>query len=184
MALAALFTWASAPESAAASERVRKHIKKNGLRAWLTKEEAEIASLPRAKARKAHADGIGWKLENMWPLAWALGFEAEPSIEASQIDEAISRAILFNFLAGLEGTVQGLVRKSKLRSAGEVIALEDRFYCAHNAVRSAQIGELGGKTVPAGFHPIIHGGVVHERRYSLTWCLSPGTAWEDTDLST
>jgi hypothetical protein len=28
------------------------------------------------------------------------------------------------------------------------------------------------------------GGVVHEHRHALTWVLSPGTLWEDTDLST
>ncbi len=181
LALAALFTWVSAPESAATSERVRKHIRRSGLGKWLTSEEAQIVSLPRGEVQQAHADAIGWKLENMWPLAWVLGFEAEPTMEASQIDEAISGAILFEFLSGLDDTVEGLVQKLKLRAVEEVISLEDRFYCAHNAVRSAQLGE---NTVPQGFHPVIHGGAIHERRHSLTWCLSPGTAWEDTDLST
>ena len=59
--------------------------------------------------------------------------------------------------------------------------MEDLFYCAHDAVRSAQ---LGGATVPIGFHPIDDGGGIHERRHALTWALSPGTDWDDTDLST
>jgi hypothetical protein len=181
MALADLFTWASAPESAVASDSLRKHLKQNGLRDWLTAEEAEIVVLPRAKAQQDHGDNIGWKLENMWPLAWVLGFELEPTIEAAQIDNAVARAILLKFLPGLDGTVEQLVQKSQLRPAAAVIALEDRFYCAHNAVRSAQQGE---NTVPEGFHPVVHGGAVHERRHALTWCLSPGTTWDDTDLST
>lgn len=67
------------------------------------------------------------------------------------------------------------------RKDAEVDALEDLFYCAHNAVRSAQ---LGHDTVPPGFHAVVDGGVVHERRHALPWALSLGVAWDDTDLST
>ncbi|NLS91637.1 MAG: DUF4272 domain-containing protein [Planctomycetaceae bacterium] len=181
MALGALFMWASAPEDAIPTKALQKHLKRNKLGKWLTKNEAACMSLSRKKARNEHGGSVGWRLENMWALAWVLGFDAEPTIEASQIDHAIVHRMLFEFLGGLDGTVEGLVQKSKLRSASEVNAMEDRFYCAHNAVRSAQTGE---DTVPKGFHPVMHGGVVHERRHSLTWCLSAGTAWEDTDLST
>ncbi|MEY3241707.1 MAG: hypothetical protein RIR11_3146 [Bacteroidota bacterium] len=55
------------------------------------------------------------------------------------------------------------------------------FYCLHNAIRSAQCGD---DTVPPGFDPISNGGVIHERRHSLTWMLSKGIEWDDTDLST
>jgi hypothetical protein len=48
-------------------------------------------------------------------------------------------------------------------------------------VRSAQ---LGGKTVPNNFDPIGNGGVIHERRHALTWMLSKGTTWDNTDVST
>ena len=60
--------------------------------------------------------------------------------------------------------------------------MEDLFYCAHNAVRTAQMG--GKAAVPEGFHPVRDGGAIHERRHSLTWALSPGVEWEETDLST
>jgi hypothetical protein len=181
MALAAVFTWASAPESAVPTESVRGYVKKNRLSTWMTAEESELLRLARDDAQEQHAGSVGWKLENMWPLAWVLGFEEEPTIEAAQIDDSVSRVILFDFLGGLDAPVNGLVEKAKPRSADAVIAMEDRFYCAHNAVRSAQLGE---DTVPEGFHPIMHGGVIHERRHSLTWCLSPGTDWDETDLST
>lgn len=42
--------------------------------------------------------------------------------------------------------------------------MEYKFYCAHNAVRSAQLGRA---TVPAGFDTVTHGGTVHERRHAL-----------------
>jgi Domain of unknown function (DUF4272) len=181
MALDALFTWVAFPEENAAAERVVKYIERNGLRDWLTPQEAAILALDRAEAHEGHVDNIGWKLENMWPLAWALGFALEPTVEAAQIPNEVTRAIFYEFLAGLDATIEKQIARGAARLSAELIALEYRFYCAHNAVRSAQ---LGGKTVPAGFHPIVHGGAVHERRHSLTWCISPENSWEDTDLST
>ena len=181
MALDALFTWVAFPEKAVVSERVDKYVGRNQLGEWLTDNESKIVSLPRARAHKLHVDNIGWKLENMWPLAWALGFDREPTIEASQIGEDVTRPMIYEFLPGLDGTVAKLLAKAAPRTAAEVIALEYRFYCAHNAVRSAQ---LGGKTVPEGFHPIIHGGAVHERRHSLSWCIAPDKPWDEIDLST
>ena len=181
MSLATFFTWVSAPESAVSTELMRETIKKNRIKNWFTEDELKIFALRRADAREQHQNSIGWRLENMWPLAWVLGFQAEPTIEASQIAEETIDAILFDLLQGLNANVEDLVRGAKLRGVEEVIALEDRFYCAHNAVRSAQ---LGNDTVPEGFDPLAHGGAVHERRHALTWCLSPETAWDDTDLST
>ncbi|MGL4421068.1 MAG: DUF4272 domain-containing protein [Gemmataceae bacterium] len=181
MALDAVFTWVAFLPKHVTSKRIRDYIDRNHLRDWMTEEERAIVDLSRKKANEDHDDSIGWRLENMWPLAWVLGYEPEPDLEAAQISEEITRPLFHEFFPGLGGTIAMLVAKSTPRAVKEVIALEYRFYCAHNAVRSAQ---LGGKTVPPGFHPIVHGGVVHERRQALTWCLSPEVAWEETDLST
>ena len=181
MALDALFTWVAFLEKDVPSERVEGYIGRNGLRDWLTEEEGEIVSLPRAEARESHVDDIGWKLENMWALAWVLGFGPEPTLDSSLVGEDVTRPMIFEFLPGLDGTVEGFATKVSPRPVADVSAMEYRFYCAHNAVRSAQ---LGSRTVPDGFHPVLHGGAIHERRHSLTWCLARDTAWEDTDLST
>lgn len=181
MALDALFTWVAFAEKAAATDRVVGYIDRNGLRDWLTEEEAAVIALPRGEAHESHVDNIGWKLENMWALAWVLGFEPEPGLEAAQVGEDVTRPMVFEFLPGLDRTTADLLAKASPRSAAEVIAMEYRFYCAHNAVRSAQ---LGGDTVPEGFHPVMHGGAVHERRHSLSWCIAPDVAWDETDLST
>lgn len=181
MALQALFTWVVIPETAAATDQVKSYIDRNGLCEALTDEEVGILEHPRAEAYDLHERNIGWKLENMWALAWVLGFEPEPGFDASQIQDDVIHAIFFEFLPDLDGTVDELLSKSNLRSAEQVITMEYRFYCAHNAVRSAQFGE---NTVPAGFDPFQHGGAVHERRHALTWCLSPNVSWDDTDLST
>ncbi|WP_165249482.1 DUF4272 domain-containing protein [Paludisphaera soli] len=180
MALHALFSWVVLPEDLVATDRIEGALGRNDLRSWLTDEEGEILSLDRAGANEAHAGSIGWKLENMWPLAWVLGFEPPPSV-GSQVGPEVARPMIVDFIPGLGGTVADAVAGSKPRTVEEVIALEYRFYCAHNAVRSAQ---LGRDTVPRGFHPIHDGGAVHERRHGLTWCLSPAVSWEETDLST
>ncbi len=181
MALDALVTWVVFTEEDASTERVEQYIERNELWGWLTEEETEIIETPRAEANAAHSGTIGWKLENMWALAWVLGFDLEPDLEAAQIPDKVTRHMIYDFLPGLGATVEQLVAKSTPRTTSEVIAMGYRFYAAHNAVRSAQ---LGGDTVPAGFHPIMHGGAVHERRHSLSWCLTPGVDWDDTDLST
>jgi hypothetical protein len=157
-ALRALFTWVCAPDKA---------TRKSERRRAMTSSERAIYALSREDAR-AHADVIGWRLENMWPLAWIVGFADVPPVTGEMIEGATIRALL-TFEPG------------KARSAADVLALEDLFYCAHNAGRSAQ---LGGKTVPAGFDPIAGTGVIHERRHALTWSTSPGVSWDETDLST
>lgn len=181
MALDAVFTWVVFPEQAAAAERVKAYIQRNSLDVVMTKEEKKIVKLSRPKAQEKHVETIGWKLENMWPLAWVLGYEDKPPIGVSMIPEEVSKSIIRDFLPGLDATIDDLLDKAERRTDEEVVELEDLFYCAHNAVRSAQMGEA---TVPKGFHPILHGGVIHERRHALTWCLSPEIAWDDADLST
>ncbi len=135
MALDALFTWVAYPEKAAASAKIEGYLDRNGLRDWLTEEEREMVALPRAEAHEAHVDNIGWKLENMWSLAWALGFDPEPSLDASQVGEDVTRRMIYEFLPGLKASVDDLLDRATPRPADEVIALEYRFYCAHNAVR-------------------------------------------------
>ena len=178
-ALKALFAWVSAPEDALPSDRVTAFVRRNKLRAHLTDEEREIVDLPRLDANEQHVNAIGWRLENMWPLAWVVGFDPAPPI-GGMIDHERIGALL-EFLPWFDGSVADYAKSWTPRPLAEVDALEDLFYCAHNAVRSAQ---LGGDTVPRGFHPVADGGVVHERRHALTWALSPGVAWDDTDLST
>ncbi len=180
-ALAGVFAWASAPPDAMPNDLIAKYFKQSSLGKYLTKEEAQIVSTSRRVAMEQHQERIGWRLENMWPLAWVLGFDTEPDVDGAQIPEEISMEIIFQFLDRLTINLDSLIQKSRVRALFEVIAKEDLFYCAHNAVRSAQLGE---STVPSGFDPVGNGGVIHERRHALTWCLSPGVPWQDTDLST
>ncbi len=181
MALDALFTWVAFPEQSAASDRIRRYAECNDAESWLTRSERQIFELPRPVAHERHVDLIGWRLENMWPLAWVLGFTPPPTFDGGIIPTDLQRVLVLEFLPGLDSRIADLIARHPSRSYSEVSALEDLFYCAHNAARGAQ---LGGDTVPVGFHPIAGGGVIEERRHALTWCLSPGVDWDATDLST
>jgi hypothetical protein len=74
MALDALFTYVALPEEKASTERVRAYAKRNALESAMTEEERGIFRMDRAAAHQAHVNGIGWRLENMWALVWALGY--------------------------------------------------------------------------------------------------------------
>jgi hypothetical protein len=182
LALEALFLWVAASEEVAAGDSIQSFIKRNRLHDWLTPEECEMLDLTRDIAHREHAGSIGWKLENMWPLCWILGFEPAPTFYQGQLPSEITRALVMEFLTGLDSTIEDLTEAAEHRTPEAVGELEDLFYCAHNAVRSAQCGQANA--VPADFHPVAAGGAVHERRHSLTWALSPGVDWEETDLST
>ena len=101
---------------------------------------------------------------------------------SGQISNEVSRAVVLDFLPGLDASIDDLMERVRPRSEQEVVELEDLFYCAHNAVRSAQTGSK--TSVPADFHPVFDGGAIHERRHSLTWAISPDVDWDETDLST
>lgn len=113
MALKALFIWASAPESAAASERVTRYIERNGLKEHLTPEELKIISMPRQQALTQHGESIGWRLENMWSLCWLLGYDTPPNPTSGQLPDEVTEGIMFEFLPNLESSVDDLVAKSK-----------------------------------------------------------------------
>jgi hypothetical protein len=114
-------------------------------------------------------------------LAWIVGFEKAPGLDASQISDEVIESMFFDFLPAWDGNAADFSASARLRPTSEVMYMEYKFYCAHNAVRSAQ---MGGATVPAGFDSVAHGGAVHERRHALTWALAQDDDWDDTDLST
>jgi len=170
--------WLMVPAEMLPDERILDFVEQNGLKAYLTAQEATILSAPRDDQELRNS--IGWKFENAWSLAWYFGY-AEPDITGQMMSGEQMQDILKNYTSGLNESVVEWVSKQQTASLQALIQQEDLFYCLHNAVRSAQ---LGGDTVPAGFHPVSNGGVIHERRHALTWMLSRGVSWEETDLST
>lgn len=162
-------------------EKLRAYIKRSSLMDSMTEVERRILGTARDQVVDAFGDSDGWRQENQWALAWVLGFEMEPGLRDGFINKNVLIPLVQDFMPSLEETDRDFAGQARLRSLAEVFRKFDLFYCAHNAVRSAQ---LGRKTVPAGFDPLADGGVVHEKRHSFTWCLSPGVEWDDTDLAT
>ncbi len=139
----------------------------------LTPEERKIHALPRAKAKALHQETIGWRLENMWPLAWMLGFEPAPPVSGAMIDVETIRLLV----ADQE------VEAKLARKRDEVLDLGDLFYCAHNAARER--AARWPRPCRKRFHPIAGTGVIHERRHALTWGdVAAREDGDDTDLST
>jgi hypothetical protein len=181
LALKALWLWVDVHPQAEPEATVAEMLHANRLRDHLTPSELAILNLSRAEAFMDHGDSMGWRNENCWPLAWALGFQDEPSVLIGQVSGNLGRRLMLEWLPNNQTEAAAWHHTVELRGAQAVHDLEDLFYCAHNAVRSAQIG---GSTVPPDFDPLADGGCIHERRHSLTWMISPQISWDDTDLST
>lgn len=180
-ALNVVFLYVAFPPGAAATDSIKRCIDANGLAAAHTAEERAMLKPWRWLSRRRNWDSVGWYLENMLSLAWILGFEIEPGLDGAMVDEELIEQLLVGFIGDLDESMPRWLDAKSPRLESEVIAKEDLFYCAHNAVRNAQLGQA---SVPDGFHPIVNGGVIHERRHALTWAISPGTSWDETNLDT
>lgn len=177
-AIKALVFWLMInPEDLADSE-ILNFVKANGLQEFMTREEQAI--LISSRDDEQARNSIGWKFENAWSLAWYFGY-TEPDIKGEMMTGEQMQEILSKQTCALNETVDEWMLNTMTLSEEKLSQKEDLFYCIHNAVRSAQMGR---ETVPKNFNPAVNGGVIHERRHSLTWMLSKGIDWELTDLST
>lgn len=177
-AIKVLVLWLMVPEENLPSEIITKFVELNDLEGSLTEEELDI--LRSSRDDEENRNAIGWKFENAWPLAWFFGYN-EPEITGAMMTGEAMNEILVKHTCQLNEKISEWLVQQKPLSESDVMKMEDLFYCLHNAVRSAQMGRA---TVPEHFDPMLNGGVIHERRHALTWMLSAGTEWDDTDLST
>jgi hypothetical protein len=177
-AIKAIVLWLMVPEQELSNERILNFVATNGLDLFLANDEKQI--LTSLRNDEILRNAIGWKFENAWSLAWHFGYEA-PDITGQMMTGEQMQEILMNHTCPLDGKIEDWLETKEIVSEEALKKKEDLFYCLHNAVRSAQ---LGGQTVPPAFDPVVNGGVIHERRHSLTWMLSCGIEWDETDLST
>jgi hypothetical protein len=177
LALHALYSWVGRRANDAPTAGLKKFIERNELRDRLTGAEAAMLDMPRPAARKVHIASMHVRLESMSSLAWVLGFEVEPQCAFA---ETPFRVMIDDFLPGHAGTISEFLTDCTPRPAADVIAVEYRVRCAHNAVRLAQTGL---KTAPTFFRMPIHLAAIEGRHRGLAWCLSPGVDWDETDLA-
>lgn len=177
-AIKAVVLWLMVPENELSNERILNFVSTNGLDLFLADDEKHILNSSRNDEELRNV--IGWKFENAWSLAWYFGYN-DPDITGQMMTGEQMQEILINYTCPLDGKIEDWLETMEIVSDEDLKKKEDLFYCIHNAVRSAQLGE---QTVPPDFNPLVNGGVIHERRHSLTWMLSSGIDWDDTDLST
>jgi len=68
-------------------------------------------------------------------------------------------------------------QNAKLRDDVEIAEMEQKLYHAQWQVRDAQLFK---KPMPAG----LHGSIVHERRYALSWLVGDGDDWDEVPTDT
>ncbi|HWB60173.1 MAG TPA: DUF4272 domain-containing protein [Chthoniobacteraceae bacterium] len=181
-AIKAVVLWVSFEEADLSSEKVHLYVTSNALGRYLSKKESAILKEPRAEANKNHISEIGWAMEGAWSLAWVLGYKPAPDHAGEMIDDEHIKGIFYEFIPPITAGFADWLSAKTAAPFEDIVFMEDIFYCVHNAARSAVIGRKD--TVPEAFHPIVNGGVIQERRKALTWALSAGVAWDDTDVST
>jgi hypothetical protein len=175
----AVFTWVLQSETDAPEARLKAYAERSKLVEGMTEKEKIVFESPRSEAA-LQRDLIRWNMENECALAWALGFEDAPTVDGQRVTDATVHKLLLQFMPKLSEGIEELLAKAKPRSEEEIAIMEDLFYCALTAVKAAHNGE---STVPTGFDTRHDGGVIHERRHALTYCLSPGTDWKAVDVS-
>ena len=200
-ALGQLCTYVFIDEEQAGEDAIRAYMDECDLEDHLTAEESEVIQMPRAQA---HALGgeVGWKLENMFSLAWVFGYANEPSIDGKPIgDDAMPVLIRSPYNVD---THRLAAEQALIRPVEEIVCLEDLYFCLHNAARTAVLTpgrwqrtgfvsrlvdvfrkkERSPVPGPPGQTLAVLYRVIEERRHALTWVLSPGTPWEETSLDT
>lgn len=179
-AIKSIVLWVSFEEQDLASEKVRLYVKANGLLRYMSGKENALFELPRAEANKTGMSDIDWSMEGAWSLAWILGYKPAPDHAGFMLDDEHIKKIFYEFIPPITACFMDWLAGKTMARFEDIVLMEDVFYCVHNAARSAVIGRKD--TVPAEFHPIANGGVIQERRKALTWALSAGCKWDDTDV--
>jgi Domain of unknown function (DUF4272) len=174
LALDTLFDWASFNGAGVHGRTIRRYGEENGVAAWLTGSEIEMWELPRKEARRQHVDYVGWRLENMWVLAWILGFEWPPGFDGRMITSREISELVRGYLPLPRPTVEELLAGAKPRARREVAAMEDLFLCVREAVRA--------DAVPPEFDRRLGVTVLRERHQALAWSLSPGVDWDEVGI--
>lgn len=168
MAAFATIAWVCAPDEMVSEEKIKSYVETNGLADSFSSQEAEWFSSPRADVRD-FAQEASWVTESVWGLAWLLGQSPTVCACEQQVPDSILIPIRDQFLGGFERSLEELLSDASVQPPERIITLEDFLFCAQDGVKNMENEELVR--------------LVKERRQALTWALSPGVQWDETDLS-
>ncbi len=168
VALAAVAMWITTDGPDAPSAEIQSHVARGRLCDVLDAEEVALLDAPRASAAK---DDPIW--DAVVTLGWALGLDHEPTADGAPLDERAQLEAQRWLYRG--GDVHPSTLASRVRTADEIVPLEDLFTCAHQSSRLVQLGFAPGPRRADHLR-------IEVRRQALTWILSPGTSWQEVDL--
>lgn len=139
-----------------------------------TLDPLDIAFLTYAeKAFVQNGEGLSvnaasWRVESLWTLLWALGWndELSPPFDLCDVNLAIGRI--------RSKGITEFIAESRLRDQEELLDYCDLIYRAHWAVVDSSLTNLAVPLDP---------GVVKERSWALNW-LVQDTEWDEVSLDT
>lgn len=169
-----------APPEVISTTAIQTAVRNFQMGSWFTSEEKELLTTPRQQAATEQIDSIGWLLESLLALCWCLNQNVPLSATITPLDAEDSRSIYGNWTPFLNENLPNWFAQVRVRGVEEIAAMEDLYFCLHNAARNVA---LSNEPPPTGFLPGSHDLVIQHRRQALTWVLSPGVSWDKTDLS-
>lgn len=154
-----------------AVEPIADYLRANRLWDHLSPNEVEFLTNP---IQEEDSMNLGWRVEAMSLLMWAVGLFDELPLPTGQTDndEVLERLPLdrkdpWPFIHGLE-----------LRPKAEILDASDLIYRLHWAVRQARIE---GSPPPGGLDP----GVVYEWHYAINWLTKyDDEEWDEVSTDT
>lgn len=153
------------------AEQTVHWVRENGIDAFFSPRE-RVFYYSREQPADQDVFDFSWRAEALVSIAWALGEFGEfpPLNEQTDIWEIplVQRAV---------DSPKDFIARAALRPANEIERMESELYHQHWRVRDAQ---LFNKPMPPELDP----GVVHERRYGLSWLVGWGDDWDDVPTDT
>jgi hypothetical protein len=162
-------------------ERCVAWMRNHNLERYLS--PAEIAFVEQEVLPEDLRVAFSWRAEAMVSLLWALG--GLPKMPP--FDEQFEVFGVQMVKAALEDPA-AFVDQARLRSAEEISQMENNLYHQHWRVRDRELGLNVGKHLEPdpGDPPIeeLNHGIVHERRYGLSWLAGWGEDWDHVPTHT
>lgn len=177
VALQGLIGYVTAPAEVLSTASIQAIVQQQRLGAWLTADERAVFQVPRGRVQEHHASTIGWSIETLATLCWSLGADLALGADIAPLGGEDCLRVVRTHAPDLAGDVRQWLQSATLRAQAELVAMEDMYYCLHNGVRNAVLGRRAGLAQERA-------KVIEVRRHALTWILSPGVVWSDTDVST
>lgn len=184
MAVGALHGFIADDESEETAALLASHIDRSDLSHALTPAELAALRLPRAEARSELGLEAPILLDFAWPLAWALGFSVEPDAKGRPLDASDRKSLLWFCQRGFDSTRDVVTEGAKLRPLQDIVAVEDLFFCAENAVTMRELTALARRAGSDGAldpETMRRADAIRARRHALTFLVSPGVSWDDVE---